>query len=130
MGGGWWGGISLEGWLSRVGIIGVTMIAILSGFGAVNCPYSNVTFFIQKFDDSQIGRLECQVLHINDNILEKKKQILLKERSFASLSPSSVLLFFIFYFYNFFYFVICYFFYFVIFFICLFIIFILFIFII
>jgi len=33
-----------------VGVLGVAMPAVLSGFGAVNCPYTNLNFFLHKTD--------------------------------------------------------------------------------
>lgn len=35
---------------ASVGVLGVAMLAVLSGFGAVNCPYTNLNFFLHKTD--------------------------------------------------------------------------------
>ena len=38
---------SIEQPISRVGVVGVTIIGILSGFGAVNAPYTYMNYFLR-----------------------------------------------------------------------------------
>eukprot|EP01117_Protostelium_nocturnum_P016449 TRINITY_DN6506_c0_g5_i1.p1 TRINITY_DN6506_c0_g5~~TRINITY_DN6506_c0_g5_i1.p1 ORF type:complete len:476 (-),score=102.91 TRINITY_DN6506_c0_g5_i1:1061-2488(-) len=71
--------ISVELGIGRIGVVGVTVMAFLSGFGAVNCPYTYLSFFLKNVRDSDIQSLEKQLHLTVDKILEKKKRISLLE---------------------------------------------------
>ncbi|KAK2084148.1 Golgi pH regulator [Saguinus oedipus] len=59
--------------ISRVGVIGVTLMALLSGFGAVNCPYTYMSYFLRNVTDTDILALERRLLQTMDMIISKKK---------------------------------------------------------
>lgn len=61
--------------MSRIGVIGVTVMAILSGFGAVNYPYTSMTYFIRPVSQADVLALERRLLLTMDMILAKKKRI-------------------------------------------------------
>uniref|UniRef100_A0A673KRB4 Golgi pH regulator-like n=1 Tax=Sinocyclocheilus rhinocerous TaxID=307959 RepID=A0A673KRB4_9TELE len=65
---------------SRVGVIGVTLMALLSGFGAVNCPYTYMSYFLRNVTDSDILALERRLLQTMDMIVSKKKRIAMTRR--------------------------------------------------
>ncbi|KAJ7385315.1 Golgi pH regulator A [Desmophyllum pertusum] len=66
---------SIEQGISRVGVIGVTMMAILSGFGAVNCPYTYMTYFMRHVTHADIQNLERRQFQTMDIILSKKREL-------------------------------------------------------
>ena len=71
---------TLEQAVSRIGVVGVTVMAILSGFGAVNYPYTNMTYFIRSVSQSDVVNVERKLMHTMDMILSKKKRIALDRR--------------------------------------------------
>uniref|UniRef100_A0A3B5MVN3 Uncharacterized protein n=1 Tax=Xiphophorus couchianus TaxID=32473 RepID=A0A3B5MVN3_9TELE len=72
--------LSIEQLISRVGVIGVTLMALLSGFGAVNCPYTYMSYFLRNVTDSDIFALERRLLQTMDMIVSKKKRIAMTRR--------------------------------------------------
>ncbi|KAI1704283.1 abscisic acid g-protein coupled receptor domain-containing protein [Ditylenchus destructor] len=70
---------SIEQAISRIGIIGVTVMAILSGFGAVNAPYTCMTIFMRVVSDEDICQLEKKLRQNMDMIVAKKRKLIAKE---------------------------------------------------
>lgn len=66
---------SIEQCISRVGIIGVTAMALLSGFGAVNCPYTYMTYFIKPVTDKDISDAQKRLKQVMEIVATKKKYI-------------------------------------------------------
>ena len=50
--------------ISRVGVMGVTLIAVLSGYGAVSMPYSYISLFIRPVDQIEIAAMESQLMRV------------------------------------------------------------------
>ncbi|TRY70051.1 hypothetical protein TCAL_05428 [Tigriopus californicus] len=74
------GMLSVETCVSRVGVIGVTIMALLSGFGAVNYPYTSMAIFMRSVTHSHIQHIERKLQQTMDMITTKKKRILMAER--------------------------------------------------
>ncbi|RKP07819.1 Abscisic acid G-protein coupled receptor-domain-containing protein [Thamnocephalis sphaerospora] len=67
--------LSLTPFMSRVGVLGVTIMAILSGFGAVNSPYTTLFVFLRKVDAADVQATERKITHMVDTIMSKRKRI-------------------------------------------------------
>lgn len=79
-----YGALSIEQGLSRVGVIGVSLIGVLSGFGAVNYPYTSMTCFMRSVNRSDVLQLEKKLANNYGIIVMKKKRIVIKENEVIS----------------------------------------------
>lgn len=72
--------LSIEQGVSRIGVIGVTVMALLSGFGAVNYPYSSMAYFMRPVSYGDVQAIERRLLQTMDMIVAKKKRIALAKK--------------------------------------------------
>ncbi|CAJ0608370.1 unnamed protein product [Cylicocyclus nassatus] len=74
---------TIEQAISRIGVIGVTVMAVLSGFGAVNAPYVYMTVFMRKVDQHAITQMERKLMQTMEMIVIKKRKVAQYERELA-----------------------------------------------
>jgi len=74
------GVLSIEQGISRVGVIGVTVMALLSGFGAVSYPYTSMTIFMRKVTTNDVLHIEKKLLQNMEKIYVKKRRMAVAER--------------------------------------------------
>mmetsp|Transcript_21307 Transcript_21307/g.64114 ORF Transcript_21307/g.64114 Transcript_21307/m.64114 type:complete len:476 (-) Transcript_21307:3142-4569(-) len=65
--------------ISRVGVMGVTLIAVLSGYGSVSMPYSYIGLFIRPVDQVEVGAMEAQLDQVRGTLLARRKRLQLVE---------------------------------------------------
>eukprot|EP00884_Botryococcus_braunii_P006472 jgi/Botrbrau1/15826/Bobra.40_1s0012.1 len=75
----------LEQAVSRVGVMGVSIIAVLSGYGAVSLPYSYLSLFIRPVELAEVAAMEAQLMQTMEQVVRKKKQIALAETEMKRL---------------------------------------------
>lgn len=70
---------SFEPCIGRVGVIGVTIMALLSGFGAVNYPYTCMSLFVHPVSRADIDAGEKRLMQTLNMLLAKKRRLCLVE---------------------------------------------------
>lgn len=50
--------------VSRVSVMGVTLIAVLSGYGTINLPFSYMTLFVRPVTSAQVAAMEGQLTQV------------------------------------------------------------------
>ena len=81
--------LSIEQGVSRVGVIGVTVMALLSGFGAVNYPYSSMAYFMRPVTYADVKSVEKRLLQTMEMIIAKKKRLTLARKGEHSSQTDS-----------------------------------------
>ncbi|ETO22260.1 hypothetical protein RFI_14942 [Reticulomyxa filosa] len=72
---------SLQWNVSRLSMIGVTLMAILSGFGSISCPYEWISHrFMENIQANDIMLLEHRLLQSIDQSLQIKQQMVALEQ--------------------------------------------------
>lgn len=66
--------------VSRVGVIGVAVMSILSGFGAVSFPFLNLRFFMKEVSSNDVYHAERQLLQTMEKISMKKRKLLVAKQ--------------------------------------------------
>eukprot|EP00128_Syssomonas_multiformis_P017427 Colp12_sorted_trinity150504_noHs@35066 len=80
---------SLEQGVGVVGIIGVSLMAVLSGFGAVNCPYTYMSYFVRHVQESDMQLLRTRLMQTTDILLTKCRRRALARKKLEEQQPSS-----------------------------------------
>ena len=81
--------LSIEQLMSRIGVMGVTMMAFMSGFGAVNFPYSNTTYFRRNVSAADLEALESKLKQTYRILIQKKKKLAIAESQTSAKTAAS-----------------------------------------
>lgn len=57
------------------------MIAVLSGYGAVDAPYSYIAFFVRPVQDEHVDTAERSLLLTYDRLVKRRKRLALARRA-------------------------------------------------
>ena len=66
--------------IARAGVVGVIVLGVLSGFGAIQYPYSSLSLFARTVSDQEIERDEERLMNALESSLERKKRLVLMKR--------------------------------------------------
>ncbi|KAL8824123.1 MAG: hypothetical protein Q9170_008245, partial [Blastenia crenularia] len=74
-----------EACLSRVGVIGISLMALLSGFASVSAPWQNLFSKSRPVTDSDVARKAVGLQASNDMLLAKQSRLRALERKISDL---------------------------------------------
>ena len=81
--------LTAEQAVKRVGTIGVVLLAVLSGFGAVNFPYTTLSLFART-GDAETAALERRLVQATETVVQrKKKEVLLRIELREATGPTA-----------------------------------------
>jgi hypothetical protein len=78
--------LSADVLMARVGVLGITVVATLSGFGAVNFPFCSVHSLLRPVTQQQVLDVEQRLLRTVDLIVVKKRQSLDVQQDLARVA--------------------------------------------
>ena len=55
-------------------------MALLSGFGAVNYPYTSMAIFMRSVTQADVNQIERKLMQTQEMVIAKKKRIVIAER--------------------------------------------------
>ncbi|KAL7753299.1 hypothetical protein RI367_001074 [Sorochytrium milnesiophthora] len=82
--------LSFEPAMARVGVIGVTIMAILSGFGAVNSPYVTMFYFMRQISEADVQQAQRSFQHGLEVLLSKKRRAAQRQAHQTSSEPETM----------------------------------------
>lgn len=71
----------------RVGSLGITVVAMLSGFGAVNFPFTNMHSFLRPVTQKQVVDVETRLLHTTNLIISAKHRLMNLKQDESRYAP-------------------------------------------
>ena len=72
--------LGVETMVSRVAVFGVTIMALLSGFGAVNYPYTSMAMFMRTVTQADVAQIERKLIQTQEMVITKKKRVVQAEQ--------------------------------------------------
>ena len=72
--------------VSRTAVLGISLLGVLSGFGAVHFPYTTMRIFNRAISDAEVSNLERRLVQSIETVVERKKRVELLKYEIAKAS--------------------------------------------
>jgi hypothetical protein len=83
------GPLSLVVGLSRVGVVGVTVMAVLAGYGAVDAPHNYIAWFLRPVSADDIDRAERQLMQTYARLVKRRKKLAMARASMSTTGAAA-----------------------------------------